>query len=73
MNDFPGASLKLAMVLATLAAECRARGETHAEEALIEEAQDWCIQACAAGEFVVGETEAFDLMNELDGEHCHAR
>jgi hypothetical protein len=66
MNDFPGASLKLAMVLAALAAECRARGETHAEEALVEEAKDWCINACAAGEFVEGETEAFDLMEELN-------
>jgi hypothetical protein len=66
VNDFPGASLKLAMVLAALAAECRARGETHAEEALVEEASDWCIKACAAGEFVEGETEAFDLMEELN-------
>ena len=66
MNDFPGASLKLAMVLPALAAECRARGETHAEEALVEEAKDWCINACAAGEFVEGETEAFDLIEELN-------
>jgi hypothetical protein len=66
VNDFPGASLKLAVVLAALAAECRARGETHAEEALIEEALDWCIMACAAGEFVEGETEAFDLMEKLN-------
>jgi hypothetical protein len=66
VNDFPGASLKLAMVLAARAAECRARGETRAEEALVEEASDWCIKACAAGEFVEGETEAFDLMEELN-------
>ena len=55
-------SLKLAMVLTALAAESRARGETHTEEALVEEAKDWCLKACAAGEFVEGETEAFDLM-----------
>ena len=66
VNDFPGASLKLAIALAALAAECRARGETHAEEALVEEASDWCVKACAAGEFVEGETEAFDLMEELN-------
>jgi hypothetical protein len=66
VNDFPGASLKLAKVLAALAAECRARGETHAEEALVEEASDWCIKACAAGEFVEGETGPFDLMEELN-------
>ena len=65
VNDFPGASLKLAIVLAAQAAECRTRGETHAEEALVEEASDWCIKACAAGELVEGETEAFDLMDEL--------
>jgi TPR repeat protein len=65
-NDFPGASLKLAKVLAALAAEHHARGETHAEEALIEEASDWCVKACAAGEFVEGESEAFDLMEELN-------
>jgi hypothetical protein len=66
VNDFPGASLKLAMVLAGLAAECHRREETHAEEALVEEASDWCIKACAAGEFAEGETEAFDLMEELN-------
>jgi RNA polymerase sigma factor (sigma-70 family) len=66
VNDFPGASLKLAVVLAALATECRARGETHAAEALVEEASDWCIKACAAGEFVEGETEPFDLMEELN-------
>jgi hypothetical protein len=66
VNDFPGASLKLAKVLAVLAAECRARGETHAEEAWVEEASDWCIKACAAGEFVEGEIEPFDLMEELN-------
>jgi hypothetical protein len=66
VNDFPGASLKLAMVLTALAAECRGRGETRAEEALVEEARDWCLKACSAGEFVEGETEAFDLMEELN-------
>jgi hypothetical protein len=68
VNDFPGASLKLAMVLAAQAAECRTRGETHAEEALLEEASDWCAKACAAGELVEGEPErdAFDLMEELN-------
>jgi hypothetical protein len=66
VNDFPGASLKLAKVLTALAAEHYARGETHAGEALIEEASDWCVKACAAGEFVEGETEAFDLMEELN-------
>lgn len=66
VNDFPGASLKLAVVLVALAAECRTRGETQAEEALVEEASDWCIQACAAGEFVEGEIEAFDLIEELN-------
>jgi hypothetical protein len=66
VNDFPGASLKLAKVLTALAAEHHARGETYVEEALIEEASDWCIKACAAGEFVEGESEAFDLMEELN-------
>jgi TPR repeat protein len=66
VNDFPGASLKLAQVLAALAAEHYGRGETHAGEALIEEASDWCVKACAAGEFVEGETDAFDLMEELN-------
>lgn len=66
VNDFPGASLKLARVLADLAAECRARGETDAGDALADEALDWCLKACAAGEFIEGETEAFDLMEELN-------
>lgn len=66
VNDFPGASLKLAVVLAAQAAECRARGETHAEEALVEEASEWGIKAYVAGEFVEGDTEAFDLMGELN-------
>lgn len=66
VNDFPGASLKLAKVLTALAAQCHTRGETSAGEALIEEASDWCIKACAAGEFVEGEAEAFDLMEELN-------
>lgn len=66
VNDFPGAALKLAKVLTALAAEHYGRGETHAGEALIEEASDWCVKACAAGEFVEGEAEAFDLMEELN-------
>jgi len=49
-----------------LAEEHYAKGETHAGEALIEEASDWCVKACAAGEFVEGEAEAFDLMEELN-------
>jgi TPR repeat protein len=66
VNDFPGASLKLAKVLAMQAEEHYARGETHTGEALIEEASDWCVKACAAGELVEGETEPFDLMEELN-------
>lgn len=66
VSDFPGASLKLAKVLAALAEEHYTKGETSAGEALIEEASDWCVKACAAGEFIDGETEAFDLMEELN-------
>jgi hypothetical protein len=66
VNDFPGASLKLAKVLTALAAEHHARGETQTEAALIEEASDWCVKACAAGEFVAGEIEALDLMEKLN-------
>jgi TPR repeat protein len=66
VNDFPGASLKLAVVLAALAEKCRARGETRAEAALVDEASDWCVKACAAGEFVEGEIEPFDLMEKLN-------
>jgi TPR repeat protein len=71
VNDFPGASLKLAVALAALAAECRGLGETHAEEALSVEAMHWCIQAYAAGESVDGETEAADLMEELGERQRH--
>lgn len=66
VNDFPGASLKLAKVLTALAAEHHASGETQTEAALIEEASDWCVKACAAGEFIAGEIEALDLMEELN-------
>lgn len=66
VNDFPGASLKLAKVLTALAAEHHASGETQAEAAVIEEASDWCVKACAAGEFVAGEIEPHDLLEELN-------
>jgi hypothetical protein len=66
VNDFPEASLKLAKVLAALAVDHRARGEEQAAEALIEEASDWWVKACAAGEFAEGEAEDFDLMEELN-------
>jgi hypothetical protein len=65
-NDFPEASLKLAKVLAALAVEHRAKGEDQAAEALIEEASDWWVKACAAGEFAEGEAEDFDLLEELN-------
>lgn len=66
VNDFPEASLKLAKVLAALAVDHRARGEDQAAEALLEEASDWWVKACAAGEFVEGEAEDFDFMEELN-------
>ncbi len=50
VNDFPGASLRLASVLNALAAEHHARAETQAEEALIEEAHEWGAMAFGAGE-----------------------
>ena len=50
VNDFPGASLRLAGVLRDLAAEHRARGETHAEQALVEDALQWAVKAAGAGE-----------------------
>jgi hypothetical protein len=50
VNDFPGASIRLASVLKTLAAEHHDRGETQAEQALIEDASQWCMKAGAAGE-----------------------
>jgi ATP-dependent exoDNAse (exonuclease V) alpha subunit len=61
VNDFPGASLKLAAVLTAMAAAHRARGETHAEEALVADALEWCTKAFAAGE-----DGASDLIEELD-------
>lgn len=66
VNDFPGASLKLARVLTDLAAQHHDIGETQTEAALIEEASDWCVKACAAGESVAGEIEALDLMEKLN-------
>jgi hypothetical protein len=67
-NDFPGASLKLAKILAARAADHHAGGETQAEESLIEEAQEWCMKAVAAGEFIAGEIEPFDLTEQLNSQ-----
>jgi hypothetical protein len=60
VNDFPQASLKLASALNSLAAEHRARGETHAEEALIDDAHEWAAKAYAAGE------DGADLIDDAD-------
>jgi hypothetical protein len=64
VNDFPGASLKLASVLSVLsalAAEHHARAESQAGPAMYEEAMEWASKAFAAGE--VG---ASRLIGELD-------
>lgn len=67
-NDFPGASLRLAVVLDALAAEHHSRGETHAEEAVNEDAREW-----AAIAFAAGEIGASRLMEELDARLEHGR
>lgn len=67
-SDFPGASLRLAIVLDALAAEHHAKGETQAAEAVNEDAREWAAKAFAAGE--VG---ASRLMEELDARMDPAR
>jgi hypothetical protein len=59
-NDFPGASLRLAMVLDTLAAEHYAKAETALAEALSEES--W---ASASKAFAAGEVGASEFIDEL--------
>jgi hypothetical protein len=60
-NDFPGASLKLAVVLDALAAKHNAKGETRAGGALAEEVLEWCVKAFAAGE--VGASEFIEQLD----------
>jgi tetratricopeptide (TPR) repeat protein len=68
VNDFPGASLRLAMALDVLAAEHYAKAETALGEALSEESRDSAAKAFAAGE--VGASEFID---ELDARLDPAR
>jgi hypothetical protein len=71
VNSFPGASLRLAMVLDSLAEECLPGKELPAPEPqsrnelnLVEEAARWYINAFAAGE-----TEAAELLDILVTRH----
>jgi hypothetical protein len=68
VNDFPGASLRLAMALDILATEHHARGEAALAEALIEESRD-----SAARAFAAGEVGASDFIDELDASLDPAR
>jgi hypothetical protein len=67
-NDFPGASLRLAMVLDALAAEHYAKAETAVGEALSEESR-----VSAAKAFAAGEVGASEFIEELDARLDPAR
>ena len=68
VNDFPGALLRLARVLDTLAAEHDAKTKTAVAEALREESRD-----SAAKAFAAGEDGASELIEELDASLDPAR
>jgi TPR repeat protein len=60
VNDFPEASLRLAMILGAMAAEYRTEAESQPTKALIVEALEWYAKAFAAGEI-----EDDELIDEL--------
>lgn len=63
VNDFPEASLRLAVVLAALAAECRTEAESQLEKTMISDALEWYAKAFAAGE--VEDDEDDELTDKL--------